>query len=158
MGYYKINILGIVQGVGFRPYLYNLADQFGLTGSIINKGNVGVELVVFAPNFESISKFESEIQSKKPSISFIESITSRELSKRELEKLDVQELKSVLKIMKSKGGIGPSVTSPPDIAICSDCINDMNNPVEKRFFQYPFTGYPVLCRSECLGVVPGRHR
>ncbi|MHA1110739.1 MAG: carbamoyltransferase HypF [Promethearchaeota archaeon] len=143
MGFYKIKIEGICQGVGFRPFLYKLADNFGFTGSIINKGNVGVELVVFAPNFESISKFESEIQSKKPSISFIESITSQELSKRELEKLDVQELKSVLKIMKSKGGIGPSVTSPPDIAICSDCINDMNNPADRRFFQYPFTACAV---------------
>lgn len=143
MGYYKINIHGIVQGIGFRPFLYNLAAQFGFTGSIINKGNVGVELVLFSPNFEAISKFKSEIQSKKPSISYIENITSKELNNKELEELDVQELKSELKIQKSKGGIGPSVTSPPDIAICSDCINDMNNPADKRFYKYPFTACAV---------------
>ncbi len=143
MGYYKINIQGIVQGVGFRPFLFNLADQFGLTGSIINKGNVGVELLVYAPDNETMTQFSSAVQTEKPSISFIENIAYRELNATELKNIDLDDIKESLKIKPSEGGIGPSVTSPPDIAICANCVDDMNNPKDERFFQYPFTACAV---------------
>ncbi|GAI60238.1 unnamed protein product, partial [marine sediment metagenome] len=42
----EINITGIVQGVGFRPFLYNLARSLNLTGFILNRGNAGVRLIL----------------------------------------------------------------------------------------------------------------
>jgi hydrogenase maturation protein HypF len=41
----EINITGIVQGVGFRPFLYNLAREHSLNGYVLNRGNAGVRLV-----------------------------------------------------------------------------------------------------------------
>ena len=143
MGYYKINIQGIVQGVGFRPFLFNLANNFGLTGSIINKGNVGVELLVYGSDKETITHFISSIKNEKPSISYIENIGFQELKPEEIKNDDLELIKKKLVIKPSEGGIGPSVTSPPDIAICSNCIEDMNDSSKIRFYNYPFTACAV---------------
>ncbi len=115
MAFYKINIQGIVQGVGFRPFLFNLADFFGLTGSIINRGNIGVELIVQSKKKETIDEFIEAILSKKPSIAFIESITFHKLSDLESRTSDQKEIIKTLRILPSEEGVGPSVTSPPDI-------------------------------------------
>ncbi|MBN2155016.1 MAG: carbamoyltransferase HypF [Candidatus Lokiarchaeota archaeon] len=143
MGLYRINIQGIVQGVGFRPFLFNLAERFGLTGSIINKGNIGVELLVFATNSTLISEFMYALQTEKPEISYIEEVKSYLLQEDDLKDLNIKDLHQSLIIKPSLSGVGPSVTSPPDIAICSDCIKDMTNPNNERFFRYPFTACAI---------------
>jgi hydrogenase maturation protein HypF len=139
MGYYKINIQGIVQGVGFRPFLFNLAEQYGLTGSIINKGNVGVELLLYSSNKAILTKFLSDIRTQKPPISYIEDIDIEDLDINNFSNDEILKIRRELHIKPSKSGIGSSVTSPPDIAICSDCVDDMNNPSNVRYYHYPFT-------------------
>jgi hydrogenase maturation protein HypF len=82
----KIIIQGIVQGVGFRPFLYNLGAQFGLTGSITNSGNVGVELNLSTTDDSfNFSDFTNIIRKKAPSIAMI-------------EKIDVFLLENILRI------------------------------------------------------------
>ena len=71
---YNIEITGIVQGVGFRPFLYNLARNHGLKGVILNRGNAGVSLTLQG-NREDLEEFIDNIKKKKPSISYIENIT-----------------------------------------------------------------------------------
>jgi hydrogenase maturation protein HypF len=138
MGYIKINIQGIVQGVGFRPFLYNLAEEYGLTGSIINKGNVGVELLFYASNKTVLHEFVSAIRTKKPPISYIERIDIEDADVENLSDDELQKIRRELHIEPSASGIGPSVTSPPDIAICDECIAEMNDPQNRRYYQYPF--------------------
>ena len=60
-----VDIEGIVQGVGFRPFLYNLAITHGLKGWVMNRGNAGVRLRLEGEK-NSIDRFLSEIDKKKP--------------------------------------------------------------------------------------------
>ena len=69
----EINITGIVQGVGFRPFLFELATRLGLTGYILNRGNAGVRLLLQG-KIEKLEQFTKDLDSKKPDVSFIESI------------------------------------------------------------------------------------
>ena len=68
-----IKITGIVQGVGFRPFLYNLARSLNLNGYILNRGNAGVRLILQG-NSQNIKNFLEDIKINKHKISFIEEI------------------------------------------------------------------------------------
>ncbi|TFG15410.1 MAG: acylphosphatase, partial [Promethearchaeota archaeon] len=68
----EINIDGIVQGCGFRPFLFNLARSLDLKGYILNRGNAGVRLVLQGDT-NQIDKFIEKVEIKKPEISYIES-------------------------------------------------------------------------------------
>jgi hydrogenase maturation protein HypF len=130
----EINIIGIVQGVGFRPFLFNLARYLGLKGYILNRGNAGVRLVLQGLS-NLIDKFIEDVKIKKPSISYIEDISIREIE-------DSPEYKT-LDIRKSELGRGISLTLPTDIAICEDCINDMRNKSLPKYYNYPFIACAV---------------
>ncbi|MFX0083473.1 MAG: carbamoyltransferase HypF [Candidatus Hodarchaeota archaeon] len=130
----EINITGIVQGVGFRPFLYNLARSLNLNGYILNRGNAGVRLVLQGPA-KILSKFLENIRLKKPNISFIENIEVNYLE-------DSREFKT-LEIHKSEEGRGISLTLPPDIAICDNCLKDMRNSHQKKYYNYPFIACAV---------------
>ena len=130
----EINISGIVQGVGFRPYLFNLARNFGLQGYILNRGNAGVRLVVQGEN-NSINKFIEDIERKSPKISFIENLDTKVLP--------TNEIFRELKIKKSEQGRGISLTLPPDIAICDNCLRDMKDPKLPKYYMYPFIACAV---------------
>ncbi len=130
----EINISGIVQGVGFRPYLFNLARNFGLKGFILNRGNAGVRLVVQGDN-ERINRFIENIEKKSPKISYIESLETKELL--------TEEIFSELNIKKSEKGRGISLTLPPDIAICDDCLKDMRDSKLAKYYMYPFIACAV---------------
>ena len=130
----EINITGIVQGVGFRPFLYNLARSLNLNGYILNRGNAGVRLVLQG-NSQNLSKFLIETELKKPKISYIENIETSNLE-------NSQEFKT-LDIKKSEEGRGISLTLPPDISICNKCLKDMNNPQKGKYYKYPFIACAV---------------
>ncbi len=125
----EINITGIVQGVGFRPFLYNLARKKSLNGYILNRGNAGVRLILQG-NSNNIQKFIYDIKEQKPDISYIEKITTQEL--------DTKKIFKDLSIRKSEQGRGISLTLPPDVAICRECLNNMRNADLQRYYQYPF--------------------
>ncbi|MFX1568464.1 MAG: carbamoyltransferase HypF [Promethearchaeota archaeon] len=130
----ELTITGIVQGVGFRPFLYNLAKSLNLKGYILNRGNAGVRLVLQGKS-QNLNKFLRDIEKKKPKISFIEKIEKKDLESQE-------EFKD-LEIRKSEEGRGVSLTLPPDIAICDDCLRDMNDPQKKKYYRYPFIACAV---------------
>ncbi|MHA2399711.1 MAG: carbamoyltransferase HypF [Promethearchaeota archaeon] len=125
---------GIVQGVGFRPFLFNLAREFNLKGKILNRGNAGVKLILQG-DYEKLNKFIDEIWAKKPDISYIEDIKTT--------KVDSDKNFPSLTIEKSEQGRGISLTLPPDIAICDNCVNDMLNPKLPKYFNYPFVACAV---------------
>ena len=130
----EIRIIGIVQGVGFRPFLYNLARSLNLNGYILNRGNAGVRLILQG-NSQNIKNFLEDIKIKKPKISFIEEI--------EIEYLDYHEKFQNLEIRQSEQGRGISLTLPPDIAICDECLKDMHNLDKKKYYKYPFIACAV---------------
>jgi len=130
----EINITGIVQGVGFRPFLYNLARSLNLSGFILNRGNAGVRLVLQGVS-QLIDQFLEEVHFKEPKISFIEKI--------EYKDLDPKIHYKNLEIRKSEQGRGISLTLPPDIAVCDDCLKDMRDPKLPKYYNYPFIACAV---------------
>ena len=130
----EVNITGIVQGVGFRPFLFNLARDIGLKGYILNRGNAGVRLVLQGAS-NDINKFIDNVKKKRPKISFIESI--------EIKKFTTEQDFKGLEIKKSEQGRGISLTLPPDIAICDECIKDMKNQNLSKYYMYPFIACAV---------------
>ncbi|MFX1297356.1 MAG: Sua5/YciO/YrdC/YwlC family protein, partial [Promethearchaeota archaeon] len=130
----EIKITGIVQGVGFRPFLFNLARSLKLKGYVLNCGNAGVRLVLQGKS-EDIDNFIMDVKKKSPKISFIENL--------EVDELPIDEVFKDLKIKKSEQGRGVSLTLPPDIAICEDCLKDMKNPTLPKYFMYPFIACAV---------------
>ena len=125
----EINITGIVQGVGFRPFLFNLAREFNLKGYILNRGNAGVRLVLQG-EVNKINQFMSNLESRSPKIAFIENI--------EIKQPESKIKYNSLEIKRSEEGRGISLSLPPDISICEDCIKDMRNEALKKYFNYPF--------------------
>jgi len=127
----KIHVTGIVQGVGFRPFVYRLATELSLTGYVLNLGDAGVQIVVEGSE-SAIQKLIEELRAKPPSISRVDSVT--------VDWKDFTGLFDRFAIEKSSmersTAYAPEI--PPDIAICDDCIQDMRNP-DSRWYQYPFT-------------------
>jgi len=66
----RVNITGRVQGVGFRPFIYNLAVKHGLQGYVKNLGDAGVEVIIEGKR-KSIEKFLNEVASDSPQVSEI---------------------------------------------------------------------------------------
>jgi hydrogenase maturation protein HypF len=123
---YKIVIKGVVQGVGFRPFIYKLAKENGLNGYVINSTS-GVEIVLNISE-NKLLNFIEKIKNKAPVLSHIVSI--------EYEKITAKLFKN-FKIEYSKVSDGVTLVSP-DTAICSECKNEIFDKNDRRFL-YPFT-------------------
>lgn len=122
-----INIEGIVQGVGFRPFICNLANSLNIKGRVCNDSR-GVEIV--AEGSESLlSEFIELIKSKKPIKSEITLFEVRRDSKlRGYEDFS---------ICKSKISHISSAIVPVDSTICQNCLNEIRDKRDRRF-DYPF--------------------
>ena len=127
----EIHVTGIVQGVGFRPFVYNVAESLSLTGFVLNLGDAGVKVVVEGEE-PDIKDLIDSIRSNPPSISRIDSLT--------IDWADDTDSFTSFEIRKSSETRteGSVPVLPPDIAMCSDCIEDLTSP-ESRWYRYPFT-------------------
>ncbi len=123
----RVAIRGAVQGVGFRPFIYRLALELGLTGWV-NNSSQGVFIEVEGLR-QQLEKFLLRIEPEKPLQSFIQSLES--------SFLDAQGY-SIFEIRKSDEGGEKSAIVLPDIATCKACLGEIFDPTNRRF-QYPFT-------------------
>ena len=121
----KISIFGIVQGVGFRPYIYNLARKHKINGWVRNDEN-GVEIEAYAKK-EDIENFINEIKVNPPVLSKISDI--------KIEKKK-QSIYSHFDIIESTNSKNKTTIISPDMAICKDCIADIFDETNFRFL-YP---------------------
>ena len=127
----EIHVTGIVQGVGFRPFIYRVANKLSLVGYVLNLGDAGVEIVVEG-NRTRIEELIRQLRSSPPSISRIESVSVEWRST--TDSFDSFSIRSSLTEISDKSA--PEI--PPDIAICDDCVRDLKSP-DSRWYQYPFT-------------------
>ena len=127
----EIHVTGIVQGVGFRPFVYNIAESLSLTGFVLNLGDAGVKIVVEG-NESDIKDLISRIENNPPSISRIDSLA--------VDWDNATDSFTFFEIRKSSvvRTEGSVPVLPPDIAMCNDCIEDLMDP-DSRWFRYPFT-------------------
>ncbi|MFW9956881.1 MAG: carbamoyltransferase HypF [Candidatus Odinarchaeota archaeon] len=126
-----IHVTGIVQGVGFRPFVYRVAKSLSLLGYVLNLGDAGVEITVEGEETH-IQKLVQSIRNDSPSISRIDTL--------DLEWTDSQEEFKEFQIHKSSTIRNEDAIPvlPPDIAICKDCVNDLMYE-NSRWYLYPFT-------------------
>ena len=115
---------GIVQGVGFRPYVYRLASDLNLKGYVRNLGNV-VEIIIEG---DETSSFVERLPEELPPIAKIDSMEVREI--------EIKNYKTFEIIESGDTYSGVSVI-PPDIAICDKCLEEIRNPNDRRY-KYPF--------------------
>jgi hydrogenase maturation protein HypF len=120
-------VTGIVQGVGFRPFVYKAAKKSGLKGMVKNTG-AGVIVEVEGPG-DMIVLLKKDIKNNNPPASEVNSI-------KEIETTDKSFTNFT--IVKSSGSPGATLNIPPDIAICDECRNDISN-LDDRRYDYPFT-------------------
>ena len=123
----QIQIKGIVQGVGFRPFVFALAAENLLKGRVLNNGN-GV-LVDVEGEGESIERFIDSIKNDPPPLAFIELVTRENIS----ESAGFQ----TFQILASDANGNRFVPISADIATCEDCLREMFDPNDRRF-RYPF--------------------
>ncbi|VAW40123.1 [NiFe] hydrogenase metallocenter assembly protein HypF [hydrothermal vent metagenome] len=124
----EIEIGGIVQGVGFRPFVYRLATRLGLAGHITNTGS-GVVIKIAGPA-GTVDSFLTALQRDAPPLARIDSLQQRPAN--------LAGPATVFTIRTSDGR-GPSTTQvAPDTATCADCLREIFNPGDRRY-GYPFT-------------------
>lgn len=117
---------GVVQGVGFRPFLYRLAVRHGLSGWVQNRTD-GVVAEVEGPA-EELDRFLKDVESERPPHADIAGIVSEEIpAKGERD----------FRILLSDADGKRSVRIPPDIATCPDCLRELFDPEDRRY-RYPF--------------------
>jgi len=127
----EIHVAGIVQGVGFRPFVFNLAESLLLTGFVLNLGDAGVKIVVEGQESDII-KLVDTIKKSPPSISRIDSISIDWTPSN--DSFISFEIRKSLET-RTEGSVP---VLPPDIAICDNCIDDLMSR-ESRWYRYPFT-------------------
>ncbi len=120
----KILTQGIVQGVGFRPYIYRLAKELNLNGYVRNLGNV-VEIILEG---ENVNSFIKRLPCELPPIARIDSIKIEDIANTNFNDFTIIE--------SSNEFSGVSVI-PPDVAICDKCLSEIRNPKDRRY-KYPF--------------------
>ena len=125
-----IVVKGVVQGVGFRPYIYNLALENNLKGNVCNSQS-GVYINIEGKR-ESITKFIEDIKLRPPILSKIEELS---IKTKELRNYNSFEILA----SNSKEEANNITLIPSDVAICKECIKDIENPKDSRRYKYPFT-------------------
>jgi len=122
----KIEIKGLVQGVGFRPFIYRLASQFWLTGTVENN-NTGVQVVVEGLE-KNILSFEKTLPESIPEAASISIMNSTEIKLKGY---------SDFSIIKSSSFSDEITEVSPDIGVCKACLDDMQSQAHR--IDYPFT-------------------
>lgn len=127
---YRICVYGIVQGVGFRPFVSRIADSLGVVGSVANKGSY-VEIYV-AGRDEQIEQFRIRLESEAPERSAILKVTCHEISLTD-GLIAPYTTFEIIESEKEKGSIFVS----PDIATCPKCKAELFDPNNRRYM-HPF--------------------
>jgi len=121
-----IDVTGIVQGVGFRPFVYRLANECNLHGFIANTP-AGVTIEVQG-DADLVESFLARLGNEAPPLAKITSLSPRE-----------QQLQNdpAFRIVSSRLDAPAKALISPDVALCNDCLREMMNPRDRRF-RYPF--------------------
>lgn len=121
-----IHITGIVQGVGFRPFIFTLATQLKLTGWVKNT-SAGVDIYIESDP-ASLNKFLEHVRNNPPPLAKIDSVQVKPSSLQGLKTFEIIQSQSL-----------PDAFQPisPDVSICDDCLYELFNPADRRYF-YPF--------------------
>jgi hydrogenase maturation protein HypF len=122
----RIHITGIVQGVGFRPFVYGLAARLGLNGWVRNT-SAGVDIVVDGER-NILDTFVRSLQDEAPPLSRIDGLSASFHAASGFRSFEIIHYEAV------EGAFQPI---SPDVAICEDCLRELFDPSDRRY-RYPF--------------------
>jgi len=123
----RIRLRGIVQGVGFRPFVHNLAGKWQLAGYVLNSSSGLVAEVEGDP--DAVEGFVDAVRAEAPPLAWIQQMEVAELA---------PEGGTGFEIRQSAVETGEFALISPDVATCPDCLRDCREPGNRRF-GYPFT-------------------
>ena len=127
-----IRVEGVVQGVGFRPFVYTLATGLGLTGLVGNDVD-GVFAEVEGPA-AAVSEFLARLERDAPPLARIERVTTRPMA-------PISSPHFAITASQSQGPRRTLVSA--DTATCEDCLRELRDPADRRF------GYPFINCTNC---------
>ena len=122
----KIHITGIVQGVGFRPFVYGLAKRHGLNGWVRNT-SAGVDIEVDGKQ-DALNAFVKSLRDEAPPLSRIDDLTASFQAPNGFRSFEIVHSEAV------EGAFQPIT---PDVSICPDCLRELFDPSDRRY-RYPF--------------------
>jgi hydrogenase maturation protein HypF len=118
-------VTGVVQGVGFRPHVYNLASRLGLAGFVLNDG-AGVVVELEGPP-EVVAEFVTQLQAAPPPRARLDALEEEEVAPAGEDAFVIKE---------SVPGEAATLVSP-DLATCGDCLDELLEAADRRY-RYPF--------------------
>ena len=122
----RITVEGTVQGVGFRPFAFRLAQQLGVAGWVTNSSH-GALLELEGP-VAVVESFLERMQTEAPAAAKVDRLTVEPASPMG---------ETGFRIRASEGVGARRLVVPPDLATCADCLGELNDPMDRRF-RYPF--------------------
>lgn len=122
----RVRVRGIVQGVGFRPFVYGLAMRESLTGWVRNTSS-GVEIVVNGPDSQ-LQAFIDALKNQPPPLARIDALETEVIKPDQFENFQ---------ILDSQPNPDDFIPVSPDMTICPDCQRELFDPQDRRY-RYPF--------------------
>ena len=121
----EIKVSGIVQGVGFRPFIYRIAVKNGLVGYVRNRGDAVVEIVVEGKK-NSVRRFLKDLKDEKPPLARIYNLTTNYIEDEgNLEKFTIVKSSEEVELSGS--------VIPPDVSVCNECLKELRDPKNERY-------------------------
>jgi hydrogenase maturation protein HypF len=122
----RVTVTGVVQGVGFRPFVHRIASELGLAGFVGNdSGAVFVE--VQGPG-ACVDEFRRRLRAEVPPLAQISAVSVVDID---------SQTGSDFRIVESQTVAGATTPIPPDVAACDDCVAELFNPRDRRY-RHPF--------------------
>jgi hydrogenase maturation protein HypF len=128
----RLRITGVVQGVGFRPFVYRVAEEHGIVGWVLN-GEDGVHVVAEGSE-DGVARFVDALRERPPPAAYIAGFEVTQAAVAGFAAFEIRE---------STGARAPTVRISPDLAVCDDCLRELFDPADRRF------GYPYINCTNC---------
>lgn len=129
----RVEISGVVQGVGFRPFLFQLASAYGFKGEVLNTAQ-GVTLILEGDP-ENIACCCKEIRENAPPLAIVATVNVESTAVRGFDDFRI--------ITSASSNQPKSALISPDVSVCQACLDEMNDPTNRRY------GYPFINCTNC---------
>ena len=124
----RFTVVGVVQGVGFRPFVHRIATELGLAGFVGNDS--GAVFIEVQGPIARIDEFGRRLSAEAPPLARINTVSIADVEANALGG-------NGFRIVESQAAPGATSPIPPDIAVCDDCITELFNPRDRRY-RHPF--------------------
>lgn len=124
----RFTVTGVVQGVGFRPFVHRIAGELGLAGCVGNDS--GAVFIEVQGERARVGEFARRLRAEAPPLARIGAVTVTDLA------ADA-ECRREFRIVASRPIAGAATPIPPDIALCDDCLGELFDPRDRRY-RHPF--------------------